>query len=60
MRPTLHKIVGQFALREQGIRGDELALNVDAIEQGREHANLVSLFLLITAFYGQSPNFFWV
>jgi hypothetical protein len=26
----------------------------------REHANLIGLFLLITAFYGQSADFFWV
>jgi hypothetical protein len=25
-----------------------------------EHANLIGLLLLILAFYGQSPDFFWV
>ena len=60
MRPTLHQIVGQLALCQQGIGGDQSVFDINGIEQGREHANLVGLFLLITACYGQSTNFFWV
>ena len=54
------KQVCQLALCEQGIGGDEFAFNLDAIEQGREHADFVGLFLLATARYGQRANFFWV
>jgi hypothetical protein len=60
MRPTLHQIVGVFALRQQGIGGDQSAFDIDGIKQGSKHPNFVGLFLLITAFYGQSTNFFWV
>ena len=60
MRPTLHQVVCQLALCEQGIGGDEFAFNLDGIEQGREHADFVGLFLLATARYGQRANFFWV
>ena len=37
-----------------------LFIFVDAIEQAGEHANLIGLFLLVTACYGQSADFFWV
>ena len=60
MRATVHYIVGELALRQQGIGGDKSVLDIDGIEQAWEHPNFVGLFLLITAFYGQSPDFFWV
>jgi hypothetical protein len=53
-------VVCQFALRQQRICRDEFAFNVDGIEQLSDHADFVGLLLLITAFYGQSADFFWV
>jgi hypothetical protein len=54
------QVVGELALREQGIGGDGLAGDVHTLEQGNEHPDLVGLFDLIGAVYGQSGDFFWV
>ena len=50
----------QLALREEGIGGDVLALNVDAVEQRDEHPDLIGLLGFFLAFYGQCADFFWV
>ena len=41
--PLLDHVVSQFALREQGVGADDLAFDVDGIEQGDGGFDLVSL-----------------
>ena len=60
MRLSLHHIGRQLALRQQGIGGDVLTLNVDGIEQGNKHPDLIGLFGCLAALYGQGADFFWV
>lgn len=60
MRAALNQIAGQFALRQQGVCGDGLALNLNGIEYGNKHPDLVGLLDLILALYRQGANFFWV
>ena len=54
------QVAGKVALGEQRIGGDSLAGDVHALEQGDSHPDLVGLFDLIGAVYGQAGNFFWV
>lgn len=51
MRAALNQIAGQFALRQQGIRSDGLAANLDGIEYGNKHPDFIGLLGLIFAFY---------
>ena len=60
MRPAVHDIGPQFALRQQGIGGDVLALNIQSIQQRNEHPDFIGLLGLFAARYGQSADFFWV
>lgn len=60
VRLTLHDIAGQFALGQQGIGGDVLSLNVDAIKKRHEHTDFIGLLGLVAVRYGQSADFFWV
>ena len=53
-------VVGQFALSEQGIAGDCLAVDVEGIDDRDEHPDFIGLFEFVTAFYRQSADFFWV
>ena len=60
MRPAPDDIGRQFALCQQGIGGDVLALNVQGIQQRHEHPDFIGLLDLVAARYGQGPDFFWV
>ena len=60
MRLALHHIGRQFALRQQGIGGDVLALNVESIQQRNEHPDFIGLLGFFATRYGQSTDFFWV
>ena len=55
-----NQVVGQLALGQQGIGTDLLARNVDGIQQGNGHLNLVGAFDFFTVRYGQGAHFFWV
>ncbi len=56
-----HEVAGEFALGEQGIRGDVLTFNRNGIEQRDGHADFVGLLERFgIALYGQGADFFWV
>ena len=54
------QIVGQLALRQQGIGAHLLAFNIDGLQQRDGHLDLVGAFDFFTIVYGQRPHFFWV
>ena len=54
------QVAGERALGQQGVGGERFAGDVQPLEQGNEHADLVGLFELIGAVYGQGGDFFWV
>jgi hypothetical protein len=56
----LDQVLGQLALGQQGIGGHILALNIDGLQQGDGHLDLVGAFDFFLVFYGQGANFFWV
>ena len=58
MRPALHQIRGQFALRQQGIGGDVFAPDSDALQQRGEHSDFIGLLGIGAARYGQCADFF--
>jgi len=53
-------IGGQGALSQQGIARDVLAGEGTALKQRDRHADFVGALLLLTARYGQGPDFFGV
>lgn len=58
--PVFDQIGGEFALGQQCIGGDILALYIDGIQQRNGHLDLVGAFDLVIAVYRQGSNFFWV
>lgn len=60
MRPALHQIRSQFALRQQGISCDIFAPDSDALQQRDEHPDFIGLLGCFAARYGQCADFFWV
>ena len=48
----LDQILGPFTLSEQGIGGDVLARNLDGLQQGDGHLDLVGALDFFPAFYG--------
>ena len=58
--PVLNQIGGERALRQQCIGSDLFALDIDGIQQGSGHLDLVGLFGFIITFYRQGADFFWV
>ena len=53
-------ITCQRALGEQRIARDVLAGDIAPLKQGDRHADFGGALLLITAYYGQGADFFWV
>ena len=60
MRLALHQMGRQFALCQQGIGGDVLALDIECVQQRNEHPDFIGLFGFLAACYGQGTDFFWV
>lgn len=60
MRLAFYQIARQFALRQQCVSGNVLALDVYRIEKRNEHSDFIGLLGLFTARYGQGTDFFWV
>ena len=58
--PVFDQIGGEFALGQQCIGGDILALDIDGIEQRNGYLDLVGAFDLVIAVYRQGGDFFWV
>jgi hypothetical protein len=56
----LDQVAREFALGQQGIGGDGLAGDVQALEERDEHADFIGLFERVGAVYGQRADFFWV
>ena len=58
----LDQVSSKFALRQQGIPTDILALNIDGLEQRDSRLDLVRAFdfFLSLILYGQGAHFFWV
>jgi hypothetical protein len=56
---ALNGIGGQLALGQQGIGGEGLAGDVEGVEDGNDHPDLVGLFDRITLAYGKGTDFFW-
>ena len=56
----LDQVVGDLALGQQGIGRDILALNIDGIQYGDSHLDLVGTFDFFMVFYRQGTDFFWV
>jgi hypothetical protein len=55
----LDQVVGDLALGQQSIGRDILALNIDGIEYGDGHLDLVGAFDFFIVFYRQGTDFFW-
>jgi hypothetical protein len=58
--PTSDQVIGQIALRQQGIGRDGSPGDIDGIEQGCGGLYLVGAFFFIAAFGAQGADFFWV
>jgi len=54
------QVVGNLALGQQGVAGNFFAFDIDGIQQGDGRLDLVGTLDLVTAFYGQDADFFWV
>ena len=54
------QILGQLALRQQGISANIHALDIDRIQQRDDHLDFVRAFDFFAIFYRQGTNFFWV
>ena len=54
------EVLCDAALGQLGIGGDILVLDVDGIEEGDGHLDLVGLFEFLTIFEGKGAHFFWV
>jgi len=54
------QILGQLALRQQGIGANILALDIDRFQERDSYLDLVGAFDFFTIFYRQGTNFFWV
>jgi hypothetical protein len=54
----VERVLGEFALGQQGIGGEGLAGDVEGFEDGDDHPDLVGLFDLVTLAYGQGADFF--
>ena len=53
------KVVRDLALGQQSIGSHILALNINGIEQGDGHLDLVRAFGIFEVFYRQGAHFFW-
>lgn len=53
-------VLSQFALGEEGVGSDGFAGDIYAVEEGDGSLDFVCLFFLVTPFYWQGANFFWV
>jgi hypothetical protein len=53
------QILGQLALRQQGIGAHILALDINGIQQRDGHLDLVGAFDFLTVLYWQGANFFF-
>ena len=60
MRVSTDQIVGEPALRQQGIGADRLAGDIDGVEYAGKHPDFIRLLRLILTFYGERTDFFWV
>jgi hypothetical protein len=56
---AFYRIGGQFALGQQSIGGEGLAGEVEGVEDGDDHPDLVGLLDRIALAYGQGTDFFW-
>jgi hypothetical protein len=57
----IDQVVGKSALGVQGIGGDVFVFEIEAVEQGDSHTDLVGLLEFFKiARYGQNTDFFWV
>lgn len=54
------QILGQLALRQQGIGAHILAPDIDSVQQRDGHLDFVRAFDFFAIFYWQGTNFFWV
>ena len=60
MRLAPHPLGRQFAVRQEGIGGAVLALNVQCIQQRNEPPDVIGLLGLLAPRDGQGPDFFGV
>ena len=54
------QVFSQLALRQQGVGGNILALNVDGFQQRDGRLDLVGALEFFAVFYWQGADFFWV
>jgi hypothetical protein len=55
-----NQIVGDGALRQEGISGNVFALNINGIQQRNGGFDFVGTFEFFTPLYGEETDFFWV
>jgi len=53
-------VIGECALSQEGICGDDFAFDIDGIKERDCHFDLVSALGFFIALFGQSACFFWV